>query len=138
MWPEVYELIKKHEGLRLKKYLCSQGYPTIGYGHKMINNEYEEITLEKAQELLEEDVEEAYNSVLYIFPSFGGFSLNRKAALIDMTFQLGASGLKHFKKAVTLTNLGAWNEAADEYLDSLWARQTPNRAKEVTDMIREG
>ena len=31
---------------------------------------------------------------------------------------------------------GDWEEAADEMLDSLWARQTPNRAKELSDIVR--
>ena len=28
-----------------------------------------------------------------------------------------------------------WKKAADEMLDSRWAKQTPNRAKELSDII---
>lgn len=34
--------------------------------------------------------------------------------------------------------VGDYQNAADEALDSRWARQTPNRAKRVTDVIRYG
>jgi len=31
---------------------------------------------------------------------------------------------------------GDWEKAADEMLDSKWAKQTPGRAKEMSDIIR--
>lgn len=33
------ELIKEGEGFREAVYTCSQGYPTIGIGHKLLNHE---------------------------------------------------------------------------------------------------
>ena len=29
-----------------------------------------------------------------------------------------------------------WNRAADEMLDSRWAKQTPNRANELSEIVR--
>ena len=34
--------------------------------------------------------------------------------------------------------VGNYEAAADEGLDSKWARQTPNRARRVTEVIRTG
>jgi lysozyme len=33
---------------------------------------------------------------------------------------------------------GEWDKAADEMMDSRWARQVGNRALEVTEQIRTG
>ena len=30
-----------------------------------------------------------------------------------------------------------WKGAADEMLDSLWAKQTPNRANRLSEIVRE-
>lgn len=62
----------------------------------------------------------------------------RRSALINMCFQLGVSGVCQFKKFLGYMAVGDYQNAADEALDSRWARQTPNRAKRVTDVIRYG
>ena len=51
---------------------------------------------------------------------------------------LGLDKLLKFKKTLDLLKTGRWDAAATEALDSDWARQCPNRAKRVTDMIRKG
>lgn len=50
------EFIKKHEGLRLKAYLCPAGKPTIGYGHTEGVKPGQTITEEEAEQLLREDL----------------------------------------------------------------------------------
>jgi len=62
----------------------------------------------------------------------------RQNALANMAFQLGLDKLLKFKKTLDLLKTGRWDDAANEALDSDWARQVPNRAKRVTDMIRKG
>jgi len=39
---------------------------------------------------------------------------------------------------LTAMSIHNYEEAADEFLDSRWAKQVGNRAKEVTEMIRTG
>ena len=56
--------------------------------------------------------------------------------VINMCYQLGINGVSRFRKAISAMQEGDWEEAADEMLDSLWARQTPNRAKELSDIVR--
>ena len=56
--------------------------------------------------------------------------------VINMCYQLGINGVSKFRKAISAMQEGDWEEAANEMLDSLWARQTPNRAKELSDTIR--
>ena len=68
-------------------------------------------------------------------PRFGP----RHRALINMSFQMGVSGLLSFKNTLKLVKAGEYAKAADNALKSKWARkQTPKRAKIVTEMIRTG
>ena len=56
--------------------------------------------------------------------------------ILNMCYQLGVTGTSKFRKAISALQEGDWEDAANEMLDSLWARQTPNRAKELSDIIR--
>ncbi len=132
------EELKKDEGLRLKKYKDSLGFDTIGWGHLMLKNEYEEITREKAEELLAEDIETAEDGMAHIFPLWPAYSERRQDALTNMTFQLGVGGLLHFRNAIAHIRSRQWKAAADDFMDSLWARQTPARAERITRIIEEG
>jgi len=53
-----------------------------------------------------------------------------------MVFNLGPGGFGKFKKAIAAMKKEEWEEAANEMLDSRWARQVGNRAKELAAMMR--
>ena len=52
-----------------------------------------------------------------------------------MCYQLGLSGFSKFKKTIYYLETEQYEEASIEMLDSLWAKQTPNRAKELSAEI---
>jgi len=62
----------------------------------------------------------------------------RQRALINMAFQLGVNGLMKFKKMIRAMEIGHYDRAYTEALDSKWAKQTPNRALEVAKWLRDG
>jgi GH24 family phage-related lysozyme (muramidase) len=62
----------------------------------------------------------------------------RQDAMIDISFNLGQTRLRAFKKALAAMDEGDWGEAADQFMDSRWSAQVGNRAKELTEMIRTG
>lgn len=64
--------------------------------------------------------------------------LERQYALLDMCFQLGFKGLCGFKKMLEAMRWGKWQTAAEECLNSDYARQTPARAKRIARLIKEG
>ena len=45
-------------------------------------------------------------------------------------------GFSKFKKTIYLLETEQYDEASIEMLDSLWAKQTPNRAKELSEKLR--
>ena len=58
-----------------------------------------------------------------------------KDVVTNMCYQLGVSGFSRFKKTIYLLETEQYHEASIEMLDSLWAKQTPNRAKELSEIL---
>ena len=69
---------------------------------------------------------------------FSGLDSVRQDAMIDISFNLGQTRLRAFKKALLAMSEGDWDEAADEFMDSRWSDQVGIRAKNLTNMIRSG
>jgi lysozyme len=55
-----------------------------------------------------------------------------------LCFNVGLSRLMGFKKALAAMAIEDYDVAADEFLDSRWAKQVGSRALTITDMIRTG
>ena len=127
-------LIKRHEGYRQFPYHCTVDKLTIAYGRNI-----EEVGLSKDEAiyLLNNDIK---NRVAFLsrFSFYPHLSHNRQAALIDMTYQLGATSFRKFKKTIKALNAADYNTAANEMLDSKWATETPERAKHIANLIRKG
>ena len=133
MMSKLIEQLKMHEGFRSKPYKCTAGKLTIGYGR---NIEDVGISKEEAELLLQSDIVNcvgllASNNLLY------GAS-DRDDVLVNMCFNLGINRLLKFKKMIAAYKAGDYELAAKEMLDSKWARQVPNRAKELAEQMRTG
>ena len=56
-----------------------------------------------------------------------------------MSYQLGLSGLSRFRKMIRAIDHMEFESAADEMLDSKWAREdTPHRAARHANVMRTG
>ena len=127
--------VKRHEGLRLKPYECPKGKLTIGYGHNIEDNGIPRIV---AEDLLDIDLLHAQNELFSNYPAYRWLSSGRKNALIDMAFNMGLPGLKNFKKMHKALSESDFDSAANEVLDSDYARQLPKRSLENSELIRNG
>jgi len=56
--------------------------------------------------------------------------------MLNMAYQLGFAGFCKFKKTIAYLQEAEWEKASEEMLDSKWAVQTPNRAKELSEIIK--
>lgn len=121
------------EGYRRCIYDDSRGLKTIGFGHLMLPTDtYKCLTKGQAVALLIQDYSYAENSVDKYYPwAYGEVRL----VLINMTYQLGSTGVSKFKKTLDALQSGAYTRAAVELLDSRWASQTPSRASRLTGRI---
>lgn len=141
---DLVNLIKRHEGCRLAAYRDTRGFLTIGYGHRLrdFDTFYERgvrisVSQEEAERMLRRDLAEAVRCFEALFHSVE-ICEARRAALVSMIYQLGCMGFKGFHKTLSHIYLYDWPEAAAECLQSAWARQTPERAREVAEILRTG
>lgn len=135
------ELIKRHEGLRLTPYKCPTGHWTVGYGHNLeVHGEPipDEISRERAEQYLMQDIVNARHDLESNFSWYGNLSDARRAALIDLCFNMGIGALLGFKRMLEWLRQGFYGQAKIELLDSRYARQVGGRAREIAQMIETG
>ena len=135
------ESVKKHEGYRNKVYLDTLGKRTVGVGHLCVENfweddkEYEESFL---MEILQKDLQEAIRGAKELMDEHGCADIDERAEeiIIEMVFQLGRTGVKKFRNMWKALSEHNYIGASFEMLDSKWAKQTPNRAKDMADQMK--
>ena len=138
--------VKKHEGYRNKVYLDTLGKRTVGVGHLCVeefwedDKEYEEKFL---MDILEADLQNAIKGAEDLIdncPSGGkaNISDDAKIIIIEMVFQLGKSGVSKFRNMWKALQQDPpdYKEAAVQMLDSRWAKQTPNRANDMANLMK--
>lgn len=138
--------IKFEEGGRSKAYRCTKGDLTIGYGHNLDENPQflgtdipKKIDQLLAEAILIDDIMRTERQLLMQWHGFNLMPEVIKDALINMAFQMGVSGVMKFKKTLHYLIRAEWDNAADEALESDWARHdTPERAERVAGQIRSG
>ncbi|MDA1210218.1 MAG: glycoside hydrolase family protein [Bacteroidetes bacterium] len=126
------EEIKKEEGYRLEVYTDTEGFPTGGYGHKIIDGEEIPTTKEGWEELFEKDFARACEGGMNICGDWD-IKDEAKAIIIHMVYQMGEAGVRNFKRALSHLFNQEYSLCAAEMLNSRWANQTPNRAKRLSD-----
>ena len=125
--------IKHHEGYRKSVYQCTEGYDTIGYGFAIKDLELDE---DIAEEILMRKVEKLIKRVRSKFDWLDSVPHEVQGVLVEMSYQMGLSSVLKFKRALKFMEHQNWERAAEEMLMSKWHRQTPNRAKELSNIIR--
>ena len=129
---EIVDDIKRHEGFSPTVYECSEGYDTIGYGKRI---DYLKVTKTQAEKWLVEDLEDLKKEIASRFGWFYNSPEIVKDVVINMCYQMGVSGFDKFKKTIYYLETEQYEEASLERLDSLWAKQTPNRAHGLSEDI---
>ena len=139
MYEELKEQIKEHEGFVPRTYSDSLGKRTIGFGHLCVEPEQwdddKEYTREELERVFDKDFEEALKNAESLI---GERSINfiAKQVIIEMVFQLGIGGVGKFKKMWSALDNEDYGEASFQMMDSLWAKQTPNRAEKLSQKMR--
>lgn len=139
------EWVKFEEGFRRLPYRDSRGILTVGFGRNLQANPISErdwkekpCTEEEGERWLREKLGQAYFALLKEKPIIDGLDLVRLAALVNMAYQLGVGGILKFEKMWMAVELGLWDKAAAEILNSKWAHQTPERAERVAQAMAIG
>lgn len=117
--------IKQAEGVRLVAYKDSLLYWTIGYGHLLDQTkDYTGFTITQVQAdmYLDLDLTQAYNRCMHLneWPKLN--TPCRQNAVIELEFNMGGKWVKFYKTRLDIANQ-AWQQAHDDLLNSLWAKQ---------------
>ena len=130
---DIIEQLKIHEGYKPKVYKCTAGVDTIGVGFAIkdleLSEEVCDLILQEKLEALEERFEKK-------FDWFKTSPIEVRNVMLNMAYQLGFRGFCKFKKTIAYLEDAEWEKASVEMLDSKWAKQTPNRARELSEIIK--
>jgi lysozyme len=138
MKPQLLRQLQRDEGFKDHAYQDHLGYWTIGFGRLIDERKGGHITLEEGLFLLNNDIDNKTEELLKRLPWVNDLDDARKGVLVNMAFQLGVDGLLKFKNTLELIKNGKYKEASDAMLDSLWAKQTPNRASRLSAQMKTG
>lgn len=137
----IREIIEREEGWREKPYLCSEGYPTIGYGFKIgtqganINQFRFTLPRQVGDLWLDANIRELR---LNLNNKLSGLNEARQAIILSMCYQMGIDGCLRFKRMWQAIEQRDYQSAAVEMMDSQWSKQTPSRALRHRDVMSLG
>ena len=112
-------------------YQCTEGYDTIGYGFAIKDL----VLSEEISTMILVEKLDKINDRLSSHDWFIDSPDDVRDVLVEMAYQMGVTGLLKFKKTLLYVSNRKYKEASVEMLDSLWAKQTPNRAKKLSDIM---
>ena len=129
----------RHEGLKLKPYVCTSGKITIGVGRNLTDRG---VSKAEAMAMLAADIAQARADVEKLLDYYRvakwTVSQARYEALVNLSFNMGIVNLGNFKKMFAAIAREDWQAAAAELMDSLYAQQVGQRAVELADQLRTG
>ena len=158
----VTDSIIRHEGFSSHCYLDTQGYLSLGYGttvgrvspsiealirKRSPNHQLRAsgvgVTKKQARGLVVDRVARLRERLARLCdgvnsPQWWELTKYRRDVLVQMSYQLGIAGTLNFRKMWRAMSKEDWEAAADEMLDSRWAKQTAGRAEELAGIMRRG
>jgi len=140
--------IKKHEGYRELPYnleykttdgkVVKENFSTAGFGHVIQAGEVEPeggYTKEYWEGVFEKDFKNAHDGALKLL---GDSNVHPTAVGIvtEMIYQMGYNGVSKFTNTLKLIKDGRYQDASIEMLDSNWAKQTDERAIDLSQIMK--
>jgi GH24 family phage-related lysozyme (muramidase) len=139
------ERVRTHEGCVLEPYKDSLGKLTVGIGHLVQPHErkrYQEgikITQEEADELFDIDINRAAAGadelIIKKIGNHDDLPQSVQEVLVEMVFQLGATGVKQFRNMWASLKEKDGEMAALHMRDSRWHKQTKNRCESLAKIV---
>ena len=132
--------IMLYEGFSSTKYACAvSGHALQGYGRNVKNKKTPAVVTEHtADRWLTQDIEKCMEDLDEKLPWWRHHSAVRRAAMIDLVYNMGIDRLLTFKEFLSNMRRGRYTEASRCLKNSKYARQTGVRAREVSTAIRYG
>lgn len=133
--------LKLREGFKLKVYRDTLGIPTVGVGHVVRVEDNlkvgDTITEERCNAFLARDAANAFTAACSQLIELGFYATDFLVALTSVNFQLGTKWTNRFPNTWNLIKTKRYDQAIQAIGTSLWAKQTPVRAKDFQDALRK-
>lgn len=136
--------VVKNEGVVLHAYYDKYGYPTQGVGRKLSSEKYiplsqfPDIDMPTAMAWLDEDLSAAENGLNAVFLWTQTMDGIRLGVVVEMAFQMGVAGVEEFHHFIAACEDQDYETAAQDMLESEWARETPARCQELSEIMKSG
>lgn len=130
--------LRRDEGTVPHAYRDSEGYWTIGTGRLIDRRKGGGLSTDEIDYLLSNDIDKHYADLVAALPWVESLDEVRLAALLNMAFQMGVPRLLGFKLTLAAVRDGHYDHAEVLALQSLWAKQTPERARRVARQLASG
>jgi lysozyme len=155
----IFDQLARDEGCRLKSYRDTKGLWTIGIGRCLETNPLTDeekqylldrqpdrdmnidnmsISIEEAHYLFQHDVAKSDADVTKALPWAASLDGVRQAVLLNMCFNVGIHKLLTFVKMLAALKVGDWEFAAEEMLNSKYAKDVGDRAKRLAMQLITG
>ena len=128
--------LRAFEGLRLNAYLDTTGHFTCGYGHRCA--EGTKMTLLTAEKALADDILRAERGAKEVFPTFSAQPQHVQDVLVELTFQMGQSGMRKFIEFGKAIQSRDYALASECLIDSRFHKQTPARCEALARKLTHG
>lgn len=127
--------LRFHEGVRNQVYKDHLGIETIGVGRNLVDRGLSD---DEVDYLLNNDIQIVENELDDAMSWWRDLDEVRQRALADLAFNMGVPRLHGFVNALSALKGRDYHRAADEFMDSKYARQVGARADRIAEMIRTG
>ena len=121
------------EGFKPLPYRDTRGILTVAYGRNLTVP----FTRTEGRYLLVSMLERNAHALAARWRAFAGLPLPVREALVDLAYVVGPTGALKFTHMIRDLEAGDYGGAADEILNSQFAKQDPNRAKRIANAIRQ-
>jgi len=128
----------RDEGCKSYAYQDSLGYWTIGIGTCIDRRVGCGLTNDEILLLFKNRVALAKAALAQEFPWTTALDEVRLGALENLTFAMGVKRLAAFQKFLGAMRIGDWCVAHDELINSLYAKEEPERAARLALQIQKG
>jgi lysozyme len=130
--------LERDEGWRATPYRDSRGLLTVGHGFLIEPGQATPMPRAVGDLWLDVLIAERAAALDAEIPWWRDLDTVRQRVLLNMAYQLGVAGLLRFRNTLAAVRSGNYTGAALGMLDSLWARQTPARARRLAEAMRTG
>lgn len=144
---QIIPILNLEEGYKEKPYVDTLGYPTVAGGVRIgpkgasLSNYQFTVPREVGDvwklSILNDKIAAA-KKYSNIQQALANCNDARKDIIYSMMYQLGVDGLAAFKNTLKSIAGGDFNAGAEGMLNSLWAKQTPSRARRHAEVMRSG